>query len=135
MELDFTLTTIAVFVIIMLIMFARVNISYQPGEGSKPVPTIKRPLLNSRNDTTKSVDKSSKITNIMKNNDNQPKYSAFGLPPKDAYMTKAIRDQIDSLRTKLYYDNCKYRLLEEFEDNNNIKCEHPYIKHILVSSD
>lgn len=94
MELDFTLTTISIFVIIMLIMFARVNISYQPGEGSKPVPTVKRPLLNSRNDTTKSV---------IKNDKN---------------------DEHDNLRTKFYYDNCKFRLLEEFVD----ECNHPFIK-------
>tara|TARA_Y100000389_G_C17445610_1_gene511416 strand:- start:411 stop:815 length:405 start_codon:yes stop_codon:yes gene_type:complete len=133
MELDFTLTTISVFVIIMLIMFARVNVSYQPGKGAKTIPTVKRHLLNSRNDTTKSVNTHIK-TNIMKKNDNHPKYSAFGLPPKDSYMTKGLRDQIDSLRTKLYYDNCKYRLLEEFEDKHNASCNHPYINIEYVPS-
>ena len=127
MELDFTLVVIAVFVILMLVMFANFSITYQPAEGAKPVPTVKRPLLNSRNNATKSVAKNNNVNNVMKNNANKPQYSAFGLPPKDAYMSKGLRDQIDSLRTKFYYDNCQYRLLEEFNDRP--KCVgHPYIK-------
>ena len=132
MELDFTLTVIAIFVIIMLIMFARVTVSYQPGEGAKPKPTIKRPLLNSRNNSSKSVS-IDKTDNVMKNNATPPQYSAYGLPEKDAYMSKAFRDQIDSLRTKLYYDNCKFRLLEQFEDDTPTDCGHPHIKIKYVS--
>jgi len=132
MELDFTLTVIAIFVIIMLIMFARVTVSYQPGDSAKPKPTIKRPLLNSRNDTSKSVSVD-KIDTVMKNNDKPPQYSAFGLPEKDAYMSKAFRDQIDSLRTKLYYDNCKFRLLEQFEDDPPSNCVHPFLTINYVS--
>lgn len=127
MELDFSLTAIAIFVIIMLIMFARVTVSYETNGLEKPRPTVKRPLLNSRNDTSK-IGSNDKTDNVMKNNDKPPQYSAFGLPEKDAYMTKEFRDQIDSLRTKLYYDNCKYRLLEQFEDNATANCKHPYIK-------
>lgn len=121
MEFDLTLTTIAIFVIIMLIMFARFSITYQPADGAKPSPTIRRPLINSRTDTNKVL--KTDTDKIMKNNDNKPQYSAFGLPPKDAYMSKGLRDQIDTLRSKFYYDNCKYRLLEEFDD-----CKHPLIK-------
>lgn len=127
MELDFTLTVIAIFVIIMLIMFARFTVSYQPGDGAKPKHTVKRHLLNSRNDTSKSVSVD-KTDNVMKNNATPPQYSAYGLPEKDAYMSKGFRDQIDSLRTKLYYDNCNYRLLEQFESNTPPSCTHPYIK-------
>ena len=132
MELDFSLTVIAIFVIIMLIMFARVTVSYQPGEGSKPKPTVKRPLINSRNNSSKSV-LVDKTDNVMKNNATPPQYSAYGLPEKDAYMSKEFRAQIDSLRTKLYYDNCKFRLLEQFEDNSPSNCVHPYIKIKYVS--
>lgn len=133
MELDFSLTVIAIFVIIMLIMFARVTISYETtGEGAKPKPTVKRPSINSRNDTSKSIsiDKTDKV---MKNNASPPQYSAFGLPEKDAYMSSTFRNQIDSLKTKLYYDNCKYQLLEEFENNTSVDCDHPYVKIKYVS--
>lgn len=129
MELDFSLSVIAIFVIIMLIMFARVTITYETNSNDKPSQIVKRPLLNSRNDTGKLVSEN-KIDNVMKNNAKPPQYSAYGLPEKDAYMSKGFRDQIDSLRTKLYYDNCKYRLLEQFEDN---ACVHPFIKLEYVS--
>lgn len=122
MELNFSLIAIAIFVILMLIMFAKVNISYQPGEGNTHKPTMKTHLLNSRKNTDKTVSQD-KMDSVMKNNDNQPGYSAYGLPEKDAYMSKGFRDQIDSLRSKLYYDNCKYNLLEEFDTVPT--CSHP----------
>ena len=131
MDLDFTLVVIAVFVIVMLIMFARFSITYHPPSDSKPKPTIKRPLLNSRNNAIKS----NNTYNILKNNDKKPQYSAFGLPPKDSYMSRELKNQIDTLRTKFYYDNCQYRLLEDFTDNkpNKQSC-HPYINVSMLNT-
>jgi hypothetical protein len=127
MELDFTLTTIAVFVIIMLIMFARVSISYESGNnGNNISPDIKKSSGAIKNTIRTNAKTNNTATNdILKYNNNSPRYSAYGLPRKDAYMSKGIRNQIDALRTMIYYDNCQYRLLEEFTDD----CPtHPKIK-------
>jgi hypothetical protein len=36
--------------------------------------------------------------------------SIYGLPQKDEYMSQTLKEQIDNLETKFYYDNCRYQL-------------------------
>jgi hypothetical protein len=48
---------------------------------------------------------------VGKNNPSAPKYGLFNLPEKDDYMSPQLREQIDTLRTQYYYDNCQYTLL------------------------
>lgn len=47
-------------------------------------------------------------SSIGKVNPNAPTYALFNLPEKDEYMTADLRNQIDTLRTQYYYDNCQF---------------------------
>ena len=44
-------------------------------------------------------------------NPDAPKQGLFGLPEKDEYMNPGFKAQIDELKTKFYYDNCRFRLV------------------------
>ena len=35
----------------------------------------------------------------------------YGLPDTDEYMTQSLRDQLEDLNNKFYYDNCRYATL------------------------
>jgi hypothetical protein len=47
------------------------------------------------------------INNIGKVNPKATTYALYNLPEKDEYMTADLRNQIDTLRTRYYYDNCQ----------------------------
>ena len=41
----------------------------------------------------------------------EKQYSLYGLPEKDEYMSQKLREQLDNLDSKFYYDNCRYKSL------------------------
>lgn len=35
-------------------------------------------------------------------------YNIYGLPKKDDYMSQLMKEQLNNLQTKFYYDNCRF---------------------------
>lgn len=136
MEIDYMVLSLVIFIILLVVMFTTVKVDYV-GAGDNSLAGVPVDMLNERNpnglrqgvnlaslSTTASNNrKSTGATNssgrtangtadaVGKNNPSAPKYGLFNLPEKDDYMSPQLREQIDTLRTQYYYDNCQYTLL------------------------
>lgn len=140
MVIDYTVLSMVMFVGILIIMFATVNVNYvgsanndlshvpvdmlnerypngvRNGYNLASQATNNKLIANARNSSNASNNNITKTANgnvdtVGKNNPSAPKYGLFNLPEKDEYMTPQLREQIDTLRTQYYYDNCQYTLL------------------------
>ena len=131
MEIDYMILSLVAFIILLLVMFTTVNVDYV-GAGDNRLSSVPVDMLNERSPSglrkgfnLASLPVSSKPNNqqtqqktangttdtVGKNNPSAPKYGLFNLPEKDDYMSPQLREQIDTLRTQYYYDNCQYTLL------------------------
>ena len=136
MEIDYMVLSLVIFIILLVVMFATVKVDYV-GAGDNRLSGVPVDMLNERNlnglrkgvnlaslpTTASNNRKSTGATNssartangtadaVGKNNPSAPKYGLFNLPEKDDYMSPQLREQIDTLRTQYYYDNCQYTLL------------------------
>ncbi len=139
MEIDYMVLSLVVFIVLLVVMFATVKVDYV-GAGDNRLSAVPVDMLNERNPTgvrsgfnlasvsSAANSKSSDVANnrvasrqadtVGKNNPNAPKYGLFNLPEKDDYMSPQLREQIDTLRTQYYYDNCQYTLLPTANSNN-----------------
>lgn len=107
--------TIAIIVITLtVILFSSFSYSYVSPDKNADVPID---MLNStgkpRSGSIITQQQPKPITqtsasSIGKVNPNAPTYALFNLPEKDEYMTADLRNQIDTLRTQYYYDNCQF---------------------------
>ena len=123
--------SLVIFIILLVVMFATVKVDYV-GAGDNRLSGVPVDMLNERNPTglrkgfnLANVSNSSGSTGannrvasgqadaVGKNNPSAPKYGLFNLPEKDDYMSPQLREQIDTLRTQYYYDNCQYTLLPQ----------------------
>ena len=126
MEIDYMVLSLVIFIILLVVMFATVKVDYV-GAGDNSLYRVPVDMLNERNPSglrngvnlaslPAANRKSAKTANgtadaVGKNNPSAPKYGLFNLPEKDDYMSPELREQIDTLRTQYYYDNCQYTLL------------------------
>jgi hypothetical protein len=131
--MDYMVLSLVIFIVILVVMFATVKIDYV-GSGDNRLARVPVDMLNERSPTgvrkgfnlaslPATNSKSTNATNSLartangsadavgKNNPSAPKYGLFNLPEKDDYMSPQLREQIDTLRTQYYYDNCQYTLL------------------------
>ena len=122
--------SLVIFIILLVVMFATVKVDYV-GAGDNRLSGVPVDMLNERNpsglrkgfnlaqlsaNTPRQSGANNKTANgsadtVGKNNPSAPKYGLFNLPEKDDYMSPQLREQIDTLRTQYYYDNCQYTLL------------------------
>lgn len=130
MEIDYMVLSLVIFIVLLVVMFATVKVDYV-GAADNRLSAVPVDMLNERNPSgvrrgfnLASVSTGSSATNnnriasgqadtVGKNNPNAPKYGLFNLPEKDDYMSPQLREQIDTLRTQYYYDNCQYTLLPQ----------------------
>lgn len=129
MEIDYMVLSLVIFIILLVVMFATVKVDYV-GSGDNRLSKVPVDMLNERNPSglrkgfnlaqlsangtsTSANNKTADGTAdaVGKNNPSAPKYGLFNLPEKDDYMSPQLREQIDTLRTQYYYDNCQYTLL------------------------
>ena len=119
--------SLVIFIVILVVMFATVKVEYVgSGSGDNSLSRVPVDMLNERNPnglragfnlaSVNVSNSSSRTANgsadaVGKNNPSAPKYGLFNLPEKDDYMSPQLREQIDTLRTQYYYDNCQYTLL------------------------
>ncbi len=125
MEIDYMVLSLVIFIILMVLMFATVKVDYV-GAGDNRLSGVPVDMLNERNPTglrkgfnlaslpaSKAKTANGSVDAVGKNNPSAPKYGLFNLPEKDDYMSPQLREQIDTLRTQYYYDNCQYTLLPQ----------------------
>lgn len=104
-----TFTIMLIIVTLTIILFSSFSYSYisQDTNGQIPIDQLNtvRPQTDNKLPKKYIPDQ---INNVGKINPNASSYALFNLPEKDEYMTTDLRNQIDTLRTQYYYDNCKY---------------------------
>ena len=114
--------SLVIFIILLVVMFATVKVDYV-GMGDNHLARVPVDMLNERSHSglrkgfnlasfpvgARTADGGADT--VGKNNPSAPKYGLFNLPEKDDYMSPQLREQIDTLRTQYYYDNCQYTLL------------------------
>lgn len=111
---------IGVLFLLLIVVFSTLTISYHSTSKRSAIPID---LLDNRTNTglqvginndNYSMNSNSNIKPIAKDvgkfNPNAPKMGLVGIPEKDSYMTDTLRNQIDTLADKYYYDNCKFKL-------------------------
>jgi hypothetical protein len=141
MEIDYMILSLVIFIVILVVMFATVKVDYV-GSSDNRLSKVPVDMLNER--TPSGLRKGFNLAAVQslsaananrpgarnangtadavgKNNPSAPKYGLFNLPEKDAYMSPQLREQIDTLRTQYYYDNCQYTLLPTNGVNSNQK--------------
>lgn len=103
-----TLTIAIIVITLTVILFSSISYSYVSSDSNAQVPID---LLNTtgkpRTGTVVPISSTSQIDKVGKINPAAPTYALFNLPEKDEYMTTDLRNQIDTLRTQYYYDNCQ----------------------------
>lgn len=123
--MDYLVISLIIFIVLLVIMFATVNVQYVGKGANNQLSQVPVDMLNERNPSgiRKGFNASSINTksgtgattsgsnSVGKNNPSAPKYGLFNLPEKDEYMSPELRAQIDNLRTQYYYDNCQFKLL------------------------
>ena len=113
--MDYLTISLVIFVIVMVVMFTTVKIDYVDTDNN--LANVPIDLLNTKNPSrvrqgvSLPTTENNSTANLGKSNPSAPKYGLFNLPEKDAYMSPALRAQIDNMRTQFYYDNCQYKLL------------------------
>jgi hypothetical protein len=111
---------IVILFFLMVIVFSTVTISYHSTSKRSATPID---LLDNRTNTglqvginndNYSMNSISNIKHVAKDvgkfNPYAPKMGLVGLPEKDQYMTHTLKNQIDTLADRYYYDNCKFKL-------------------------
>lgn len=111
---------IGILFFLLVVIFSSLTISYHSNNKHSSIPID---LLDSKTNTglkvgvnndNYSMNSKSNIKPIFndvgKYNPDAPKMGLVELPEKDAYMSNTLKNQIDTLADRYYYDNCKYKL-------------------------
>jgi hypothetical protein len=113
-------TGLGILLFLIIVVFSTLTISYHSTNNKANIPID---LLDNRtntglqvginNDNYSMASKSNQnhvSTDVGKFNPNAPKMGLYGLPEKDAYMSDTLRNQIDTLADRYYYDNCRFKV-------------------------
>lgn len=107
-----TITIAIIIIALTVILFSSFSYSYVSPDKNADVPID---MLNSTGKPRTSIITQqhnpiiqTTASSVGKVNPNAPTYALFNLPEKDEYMTADLRNQIDTLRTQYYYDNCQF---------------------------
>lgn len=126
--MEYTALALIVFIVIMIFMFSSVSLTYvddsvyagipidQIDNSQKPGRVARAsmpPISNSPMviGSPAGMVKAANTRPVGLYNPDAPKQGLFGLPEKDEYMNPGFKAQIDELKTKFYYDNCRFRLV------------------------
>ena len=129
--MEYTAVALIVFIAIMIFMFSSVSLTYvddsayagipidqidnrKPnGSGQRMARASIPPMSNNSMviGSPAGIAKAANTRQVGLHNPEAPRQGLFGLPEKDEYMNPGFRAQIDELKTKFYYDNCRFRLV------------------------
>lgn len=127
--MEYTAVALIVFIAIMIFMFSSVSLTYVDDSAYAGIPIdqidnrkpagqrmarASIPAMSNISMVIGSPAGMAKVANtrpVGLHNPDAPKQGLFGLPEKDEYMNPGFRAQIDELKTKFYYDNCRFRLV------------------------
>tara|TARA_B100000927_G_scaffold259095_1_gene227884 strand:- start:194 stop:529 length:336 start_codon:yes stop_codon:yes gene_type:complete len=103
--------SIGILILIALMLLNIVTVNYNNNniinysEQTKNLNTSKKTSNNNNLNISQNKLKSNEIG---KYNPKSLSQGLYGLPEVDPYMSELMKQQINSLSTKFYYDNCKY---------------------------
>jgi len=64
---------------------------------------------NNSNNSSRETDSRVSSSRLSQSNSGGSKPTTlYGFPEKDAYMSQTLKEQIDNLESKFYYDNCQF---------------------------
>ncbi len=126
--MEYTALALIVFIVIMVFMFSSVSLTYVDDSVYAGIPIDQ---IDNRQKTSgvarasipamanspmvigspAGMAKAANTRPVGLHNPDAPKQGLFGLPEKDEYMNPGFKAQIDELKTKFYYDNCRFRLM------------------------
>ncbi len=126
--MEYTALALIVFIALMVFMFSSVSLTYVDDSAYAGVPIdqidnrqkpsgVARASLPAMSNSPMVIGspagmaKAANTRPIGLHNPDAPKQGLFGLPEKDEYMNPGFKAQIDELKTKFYYDNCRFRLV------------------------
>jgi hypothetical protein len=116
-----TLTIAIIVITLTVVLFSSISYSYVSPDPNAQVPID---MLNSTGNPRPDMNipitiTPSQIDKVGKVNPKASTFALYNLPEKDEYMTTDLRNQIDTLRTQYYYDNCQQ--VSPINFKNNIK--------------
>ena len=106
--------SIAILIFIALMLLNIVTVSYENknilnyNENNLNSNSSEKKIKNNENNSINNDRIDSKSNDIGKYNPKSLSQGLYGLPEVDPYMSELMKQQINSLSTKYYYDNCKY---------------------------
>lgn len=116
-----TLTIAIIVITLTIVLFSSISYAYVSPDPNAQVPID---MLNSTGKPRPGMNipiarTPSQIDKVGKVNPKASTFALYNLPEKDEYMTTDLRNQIDTLRTQYYYDNCQQ--VSSINLKNNIK--------------
>ena len=99
MEINANVIISLLFVSILILLFSKISVSVGSNDNTNTIsPT--RPVISKLNITNNhSISNSSRPLTLAEAN---------RLPPKDDYMSNSLRQQLNDLENKFYYNNCRW---------------------------
>jgi len=101
METSSSLIILALLMLLVIVAYSKTTIKYV--ESGKNNLNNLNNLNNSNNSSRK---KKSGVS--QSNNVSSKATTLYGFPEKDEYMSQTLKEQINNLESKFYYDNCQF---------------------------
>ena len=112
METSSSLIILSLLMLLVIVAYSRTTFKYVE---SKRNNRNNRNNLNNRNNrnnyNNSSRETNSRVSNSrlsQSNSGGSKPTTLYGFPEKDAYMSQTLKEQIDNLESKFYYDNCQF---------------------------
>jgi hypothetical protein len=101
MEINTNIIVGLLFISILILLFSKISVSVGNTDNN-----------NNANRNIQIIRNNAGHPTIIRNNNNDNQSlslsEAQGLPPKDAYMSNSLKQQIKEMEHKFYYNNCRW---------------------------
>tara|TARA_B100000315_G_C14049258_1_gene351134 strand:- start:76 stop:408 length:333 start_codon:yes stop_codon:yes gene_type:complete len=106
METSSSLIILALLMLLVIVAYSRTTFKYVE---SKKNNRNNLNNYNNSNNSSKETDSRVSSSRLSQSNSGGSKPTTlYGFPEKDAYMSQTLKEQIDNLESKFYYDNCQF---------------------------
>jgi len=104
METTSSLIILALLMLLVIVAYSKTTVKYVESEKSN---------LNNLNILNNSNNLPREINSQVSQSDNVDSKATtlYGFPEKDEYMSQTLKEQINNLKSKFYYDNCQFELI------------------------
>lgn len=98
MEINTNIIIGLLFVVILVLLFSKVSVSMENNNTSNDISKYNRPNIIRQQNSNPSPVSSRNVT-----------YNeTLGLPAKDNYMSNGLKQQLNNMENKFYYNNCRW---------------------------